>query len=217
MKSNAAKPTASELAQIAARLGPTLSPEEAITRATALWKAADRASRGNEIAEEEESEQLRAECERLERVGLGWQCNRISLSDAFQVAIAISHRLGKKAYHNENSFAVAMRKAKLTRASPIYGKSIQEWVKSAEPEMPIVGADEYTSTKAVEELYRQKAETKRIKDRKRKAAKKVEKRANENSQKSSAERKSGKAERRNSPIGDSTGAKRNSKRPKRKA
>ena len=194
------QPSTTDLALIAAKLDPKLPPDEAATRARAIWEALDRHIRADEIADTQEGEQVRAECERRERFGLGLRCDRISLSDAYKVAVEIAHRLGKKAYHNEKSFAVAMRKAKLTIVNPIYGKSIEEWVKSAEPERPIVGTEEYTSAKAVEELYRLKAEQRQSLDRKRKAAAKSKKRASKESEKSSAERKRRKAERRNNPL-----------------
>jgi hypothetical protein len=175
MSAHNARPTTSELAQIAASIDSKLSPEEAITRARALWEAAHRASCAGEIKTDES--ELPAECEHLERVGLGLPCKEISLSQAFCIAATIADKWKPKfkPYKKENTFAAAMRAAKLTCKRPIYDKTIEEWATSNEPERPIVGAEEYTSSKAVEELYRLKAEQRQRRDRKRKAASKSRK------------------------------------------
>jgi hypothetical protein len=65
------QPTPIDLALIAAKLDPKLSPDEAVTRARAIWEAADRNLRADEIAAAQEDEQVRADLERLERLGLG--------------------------------------------------------------------------------------------------------------------------------------------------
>jgi hypothetical protein len=189
------QPTPIDLALIAAKLDPKLSPDEAVTRARAIWEAADRNLRADEIAAAQEDEQVRADLERLERLGLGLRCDRISLPDGFRIACEIAQKHKVAAYKIPDRFAEAMRAAKLTRTRPIYGKTVEEWVKSNEAEMSIIGTEEYTSEKAVEELYRMKAESRRKKDRARKAAKKVKERARKKLRKSSAERSGGKTER----------------------
>ena len=193
------EPTASELAQIAARLDSRLSPDEAIARARALWDAADSVLRAEEIADAQEGEQARAEGERLERVGLGYRSDEISLSDGFRIASEIAENQKVTPYKTERGFAEAMRSAKLTRTRTIDGKTVEEWVKSEEPAMPILETVEFTSAGAIEELYRLKAETKKKKDRERKAAKNknAEEAHKKKSQKSSAEQRSRKAERQN--------------------
>ncbi|MEO7168399.1 MAG: hypothetical protein ABI016_15375 [Chthoniobacterales bacterium] len=163
-------PTLQELAQIAAGLGAGITPEDAIARAQELWDAATRALTVNETADE--LERLQIEGDRLARLGLDLWDSKISLSEAFQVANKIAKRTNVVAYKTEKGFAHAMCTAGLTISSPVYGKTIEEFVKTSEPERSIVEIPELTSVRAVEELFKRKAEQRRKGDRKRKAAKK---------------------------------------------
>jgi Arc/MetJ family transcription regulator len=162
-----------------------------------LWEAADSDLRPEETADAQEEEQARAEGERMERVGLGLRCDEISLSQASEIARQIASKLRVTPYKTEQGFAQAMRAAKLTSHRIYYGKTLREWIESDEPEMPIARTEEYTSTKAVEELFRMKAEARRKKDRERKAAKikNAQEAHKKKSQKSSAAQRSRKAER----------------------
>ena len=164
-------PTPEELAAIAAKLDPKLLPDEAITRAQALLKAADKALRATQITDEEEEKRLLAEGERLERIGLGLRDEKIPVFQALALAREIASRMAVPFnYKTENGFANALRKAQLTVLRPIHGKTIKEWRESEEPEMPIVGHEELTSERATEEFFRLRAEQKKRQDRARKAA-----------------------------------------------
>jgi citrate lyase beta subunit len=57
------KPTVEQLATWAAMLDAKLSPDEAVRRALQLFEAADRLLRADEIADEKEEEELRAQYE----------------------------------------------------------------------------------------------------------------------------------------------------------
>jgi len=163
-------PTPEELAAIAAKLDPKLSPDVAIARARALLEAADNALRATQIGDEEEEKRL-FEGERLERIGLGLCDEKIPVSHALALAREIASRMRVPCnYKTENGFANAMRNAQLTVQRDIHGKTIEEWCKSEEPEMPIVGHEELTSERAIEEFFRVRAEQKKRQDRVRKAA-----------------------------------------------
>lgn len=166
-------PSPQDLAQIAAKLDPSLAPDEAITRARELWEVANRASRADEIADEVEKLAIRAEAVRLANLGLDLFDPKISISEAFEAAMRIAERMNIPPYKTEKRFAIAMRKADLTILSTVHGKTLQEWIESAEPDMPITETHELTSVRATEELFKQKADKRKKADRKRKAASKT--------------------------------------------
>jgi hypothetical protein len=186
-------PTPEKLAAIAARLDPELSPDEAIARAKALLEAAHSVSRAAE--DQQEEKRLLAQTEKLERIGLDFvRYEEIPVLEALGVARRIALRLGVPCnYKTENGFANALRKAQLTLVRTIYDKTIQEeskseqewttkvkeWIESGQPESEqpygerptrsIVGREELTSERAIEEFFKRKAEHKKRQDRARKA------------------------------------------------
>lgn len=164
-----AEPTPYDLAQIAAKLSLSLSPQEAVARAQELFSAADEALRADEIADEQLEEQFREEAARLAQVGLDLFDEKIGLSEAFQTAAEIAGQRRVQGYKTEKRFIAAMRKARLTVYTSITGKMIREWIKSDDPEMPITERLELTSVRAVEELFNQKAVERKKADRRRKA------------------------------------------------
>jgi hypothetical protein len=164
-------PSPEELAAIAAKLDPKLSPDEAIAKAQALWEAAHKALRATQIADEEEEKRLLAEGERLERIGLGLHDEKIPVFQALALARKIASRMGVAFnYKTENGFANALRKAQLTIQQDISDKTVKEWLKSEEPERPIRETQEITSERAIEEFFKLRAEQKKRQDRARKAA-----------------------------------------------
>jgi len=167
-------PTPEELAAIAAKLDPRLSPDEAIARAQALWEAADRALRATQIADDEEEKRTRAEGERLERIGLDLWDETIPLSEAFKVQQDFAKRVRISPYESEKRFVTAMRKAGLTIHRDIDDERLKKWLASKEPGEPVRETQELTSVGAVKRLFDQKVEQRRNRDRTRKAAGKTE-------------------------------------------
>jgi hypothetical protein len=173
-------PTFEDLAAIAAKLDPKLSPDEAIERAQALWAAANKALPATQIADEEEERKLRVKTEILERVGLNlWDDEGISLSQAFRVQQDIASRVGVSPYKTEKRFAAALRKAGLTNHRDISGEwlipagsTFRVWREIKESKTPGPGREtqELTSERAVKELFDQRVEQRRKRDRERKAA-----------------------------------------------
>ena len=200
-------PTPEELAAIAAKLDPKLSPDEAVERAHALWAAADKALSATQIADEEEERKLRVKTEILERVGLNlWDDEGISLSQAFKVQQDIPSRVGVSPYKTEERFVAALRKAGLTIQRDISGEwlipagsTFRVWreIKESKTPRPSRETQELTSKRAVKELFDQRVEQRRKQDRERKAVGKTPvalKQPKKKSQKNVAESKGQKAE-----------------------
>ncbi len=122
------------------------------------------------LPEDSEIDKMRAEPARLSKAGLDLSEERISLREGFQLANQQAAKLKVEGYKTEPRFISALRKFKLTRVYPIYGKTIREWIESPDPEMPIVGREELTSAKAVAELFRLRADQRRKLERVRKRA-----------------------------------------------
>jgi len=154
------------LARIAAQLNPQLAcddPAKAIELARKLVIAAD-----PELAEQEaqRAEEIRLDKESERYDQLFPRGELISVAEAFRALPG--------AYKTESGFAAALRKAKLT---------------TADEEGNFVQGHEFTSLRAVDELFRRQNKAKKARDRDRKAA------SNKKNKKNVAEFQSQKAER----------------------
>jgi hypothetical protein len=92
------------------------------------------------------------------------------MSQAFEVQCEFAKRMRVSPYKSKKRFADALRKAAFTVEKVTYGMTEEEWRESAEPDMPVKAVEELTSVRAVEELFEQKIEQRRKRDRTRKAA-----------------------------------------------
>lgn len=122
-------------------------------------------------SDEKAEELMRAEGERLSKVGLDRTEEKISLAEGFELAKTIAEQRRVPPYKTEARFVSEMRKFRLTIVCSMDGKAIREWMESSDPEMPIVGNEEVTSAKAVAELFKCRVDQRRKLDRQRKSAK----------------------------------------------
>jgi len=163
------KPTAEQLATVAALLDAKLPPDEAVKQALQLFDAADRLLRADEIADQQTEDHAKNEAEREASAGLDGREEMFLMSEAFDLYKELAEARGVKApLKTEAGFIKAMRAARLTTIRNWHAMTPEEFIKSPEMENPVIETRELTSRGAIEQLFQRKTELRKAADRIRK-------------------------------------------------
>jgi hypothetical protein len=120
-----------------------------------------------ESSEAQTEPELRAKTEELDQfLPYG---ELIPFPAAFEVAKAVASELGVTDYKTETLLVRALRKEKLTEKRQGLAKgTLKDWLKNKSPEPPQFEYEEFTSERAIRELFKRKAARRRQLDRERK-------------------------------------------------
>jgi hypothetical protein len=93
----------------------------------------------------------------------------IPIPAAFEFAKAVASELGVTGFKTETLFVRALRKENLTTTLQDTARgTLNDWLKSKSPEPPKFAYEDFTSERAVRELFKRKAARRRQLDRERK-------------------------------------------------